>query len=133
MDLRDDLRLGQVQQVRVALDGLAVIAEPFAAKLLLGEPYPMSSLQHNELVRSKSGAPPQCGIRARLCPEWANSVFGDVDSMSGLPAQAGLNASSHHVAQVPILLQKSPKREARCALAPTATHSVRAVALRGLR
>ena len=45
----------------------------------------MSSLQHNELVRSKSGAPPQCGIRARLCPEWANSVFGDVDSMSGLP------------------------------------------------
>jgi len=33
--------------------------------------------------------------------------FADVCSMSGLPPKADLNASSRHVAQVPIVLQKS--------------------------
>jgi hypothetical protein len=62
--------------------------------------------------------------------------FGTIQSAAPSLKQAHFadsSRTSRDVREVPILLQKSPKREARCALAPTATHSVRAVALRGLR
>ena len=41
VDLRDDLRLREVQEVGVALDVARVVAEALAAVLLLGEPAPV--------------------------------------------------------------------------------------------
>ena len=39
-------------------------------------------------------------------------------TLSALPRERTIGKPSRHVRLVPILLQKSPRREARCALAP---------------
>jgi len=54
VDARDDLRTGEVEQVRIALDVTRVVAEALAAPLLLGQP---AVLEQNALRAVENGDP----------------------------------------------------------------------------